>query len=533
MAEKKFTRRKLIVTGVAAAGAVAAGGLLCSDDDRIDPEIFEDPQRDKMPASKVISQLNKNAPRPNIIVILTDDMGYADPSCYGGIIETPQIDKLAREGMRFTDFYCSSPLCSPSRIGLLTGRYPLRAGVVFPLQPGKDTFMRKMVRGIGYKLGGAGIFDMRHAENMVAGIPQSEITIPEALKLTGYRTGAIGKWHLGDFTVDMKHHPRNHGFDFFTGFNASNDDWPVSFWKNEKEQVKDIGIDQGAYTGIFTREAISFIEGKAEGGGKKDDPFFLYLAHKDPHQPCIPSKKFEGSSKAGPHGDTVKEVDWSVGEIMKALKRNGLDKNTLVIFTSDNGPWFDGSPGKLRGRKGESFDGGYRVPMIARWAGKIPAGTTCREPSMNIDFFPTAMSLAGLSLPKDRIIDGKNIMGLLSGKEKKSPHESLYFFHYDELEGVRAGRWKYFRHTNTRSWPIPMDKPVTFFARAAKGHDYKPEGSEESVPTMASFPMLYDMKHDPGENYNVAKRHPRVVGRMKKQLADYEKGFFKNIRGYK
>jgi len=531
MAEKKLTRRKLIATGITAAGAIVAGGLLCGDDDRIDTDIFEDPKRDSLDPSSVIDRLDKNKKRPNIIVILTDDMGYADPSCYGGIIETPQIDRLARGGMRFTDFYCSSPLCSPSRVGLLTGRYPLRAGVVFPLQPGKDTFIRKTVRSLGYTFGSAGIFDMRHAENMVTGLLPSEITIPEALKLAGYRTGAIGKWHLGDFTVDMKHHPKNHGFDFFTGFNASNDDWPVSFWKNEKEEIKDIGIDQGRFTGLFTREAVSFIE--KNKGGKEEEPFFLYLAHKDPHQPCIPSKKFKGTSKAGPHGDTVKEVDWSVGEIMAALKRNALEKDTLVIFTSDNGPWFDGSPGRLRGRKGESFDGGYRVPMIAHWPEKIPPGRTCREPSMNIDFFPTFMTMAGLSLPKDRVIDGKDLSGLLTGKEKTSPHESLFFFHYDELEGTRAGNWKYFRHTNTRSWPIPLDKPVTFFAKAAKGHDYKPEGSEESVPTMASFPMLYNMKHDPGENYNVIKRHPRVAEKMKKQLADFEKKFYANIRGFK
>ncbi|PKL40632.1 MAG: arylsulfatase [Spirochaetae bacterium HGW-Spirochaetae-1] len=518
----------------AAVGFALANTLFCSGDDNksfaitVDEDIFNDTVRDALAADTVISKKpGIGTPKPNIIVILTDDMGYGDPGCYGNeAIQTPHIDTMAREGVRFTDFYCSSPLCSPSRAGLLTGRYPLRSGITFPLQPGKDTLMRKVTRQMGYMFGSLGIFDMRNAENVVSGLPASEITIAEALKVAGYTSGAIGKWHLGDFVNNPQYHPHNYGFDFFTGFNASNDDWPAAFWRDKTEIVKDIGLDQGKYTGLFTREAVSFIE------RSKDRPFFLYLAHKDPHQPCIPSKDFEGKSEGGPHGDTVTEVDWSVGEIMKALKKNGLDKNTLVIFTSDNGPWFDGSPGGLRGRKGMSFEGGFRVPMIARWPRHIPPGSVCREPAMNIDFFPTMLDLAGLTLPSDRVIDGKNIMGLFDSTEKKSPHDALFYFHYNEIEGVRSGKWKYFRYVNNLAWPIPLDKPVTFFGKAAGGHDYRPEGSDKSVPTMASWPILYNMERDCGESYNVMKKYPREGDTLLQKIRDFEKKFRENPRGW-
>ncbi|HDP80923.1 MAG TPA: steryl-sulfatase, partial [Spirochaetes bacterium] len=281
------------------------------------------------------------------------------------------------------------------------------------------------------------------------------------------------------------------------------------------------------YTGLFTREAEDFIT------RSKDSPFFLYLAHKDPHLPCLPSEKFKGASEGGPHGDAVQEVDWSVGRILDCLKRNGLDRNTLVIFTSDNGPWFDGSPGGLRGRKGQCFEGGSRVPMIARWLGRIPAGSVCREASMNIDFFPTILALAGLEAPSDRMVDGKSLWPLLSGKSKKSPHEELYFFHYNEIEGVREGRWKYFRSISNRAWPIPLDKPGTFVANAAAGRDYKPEGSDISVPTMGSWPILYNMELDAGESYNVIKKYPGVGKKLLSKIESFEQSFYKNPRGWR
>jgi len=394
------------------------------------------------------------------------------------------------------------------------------------LQPGKDTLLRKATRQLGYYFGGMGGFDMHNAQNLVTGLPRSEITIASALQTTGYKTCAIGKWHLGDFAVYPEYHPRNYGFDMFVGFNASNDDWPVSFFRDEKMVEKDIGLDQEKYTGLFTDEAISFID-NANG-----TPFFIYLSHKDPHQPCIPSKKFQGKSEGGPHGDAVEEVDWSTKTIIDHLKKKNLDENTIIFFTSDNGPWFNGSAGGLRGRKGESYEGGYRVPLIVRWPGKVPAGKTCDQPAMNIDLYPTILGLAGLTAPNDRVIDGKNLWGLLSGQSDKPPHEALYFFHYNEIEGVRSGNWKFFRNINTRAWPIPLDKTDTFFGKAAAGHDYKPEGADESVPTMASWPMLYNMQIDSSESYNVIKKHPETAKRLQTYIEMFEADFQKNPRGW-
>ena len=518
-----------------AAVGLAGLGISCSPKGKnpasrfeFNPDIYVDPDRDSLPASAVIKEVNGfSGRRPNIIVIFTDDMGYGDLGCYGSeTIKTPNIDKLAGDGVRFTDFYSSSALCSPSRAGLLTGRYAHRTGVTFPISAGTDTFSRNMLRRIGLMFGALGALDTHGGKNIANGLPLSEITIAEALKLSGYQTACIGKWHVGDFAKDDQYLPTKHGFDYFIGFNGANDDWPVAFWRNEEELVKDIGIDQAHYTGLFTKEAIDFIE------RSKDNPFFLYLAHKDPHQPCIPSKEFEGKSAGGPHGDTVEEVDWSVAEIMRCLQKNGLEKDTIIFFNSDNGPWYDGSPGALRGRKGQSFDGGYRVPMIAWWPENIPAGSICSEPAMNIDFFPTLLHLAGLELPSDRIIDGRNIWGLLTGVEDVSPHEALFFFHHNELEGVRAGKWKYHRYINSYVWPIPLDKPHTTFGNISGGYEYKPEGSDISVPALGSMPLLYDLERDRGENYNLIKRYPDVGRRLQDLMERWESEFIKNPRGW-
>ncbi len=492
------------------------------------PDIYVDPERDSLAASEVIKQITGfKGRKPNIIVILTDDLGYGDLSCYGSrAIDTPNIDKMASEGVRFTDFHSSNAMCSPSRAGLLTGRYPHRTGVTWVFPAGEDTFSRKFIRRLGLMFGSVGALDTHGAKSIADGLPLSEITIAEALKIAGYQTACIGKWHIGDFVKDEKYLPRRHGFDYFIGFNGANDDWPVAFWRNEEELVKDIGIDQAHYTGLFTQEAVDFIE------RSKDGPFFLYLAHKDPHQPCIPSEDFVNKSDAGRHGDTVEEVDWSVSEIVECLRRNGLEDNTLVLFTSDNGPWYDGSPGAHRGRKGQSFEGGYRVPMVAWWPGKIPAETVCVEPTMNIDFFPTFLHLAGLEQPSDRIIDGKDIWGLLTGTEEKTPHEALFFFHYNELEGVRADKWKYFRYINSYVNPVPLDKPHTLFGSIAGSYEYKPEGKDISVPALGSFPLLYDMELDPGENYNLMKKYPDIGKRMQELMERWEREFIKNPRGW-
>ncbi len=541
MTEKLTRREALKMTALAAAGTGAALLLPgCSEsmeddiDRRIDRDIYRDTARDTIKAKDVISEKKGFAGvKPNVVLILCDDMGYGDLGCYGSkAIETPNIDKLAREGVRFTDFYSCNALCSPSRAGLLTGRYPHRTGVTFPIWPKDDNPLRSASRVFGTMMAKLGALDLPFGKSLNDGLPLSEITIAEALKLVGYKTGAIGKWHLGDFTKQPEYHPFKHGFDFFTGFNGSNDDWPTAFWRNDKEITADIQLDQEKYTGLFTEEALKFIN------ENKNEPFFLYLAHKDPHQPCIPSKRFRNSSKGGRHGDVIQEVDWSVGEVMKALKENGLDNRTLVLFASDNGPWFNGSPGGNRGRKGQSYEGGFNVPMIARYPGKIPAGSVCREPSMNIDFFPTCLGLAGLNLPKDRIIDGKNIFGLMSGREKKSPHEALFFFHENDLEGVRAGHWKYFRYMNHYVHPIVIDNPkrtfsglVTKKAQIYTGKDSS--GKEKTIPVMGSWPMLYNLKTDKGENYNVIDTYPETGKKMLQIMTDWEKKFYKNPRGWK
>lgn len=521
--------------GTAAIG-LAGLGLSCGSSKEENPalrfafdaDIYSDPSKHAQPASAVIKAIQGFSGRkPNIILILTDDLGYGDLNCYGSrAIETPNVDQLARDGVRFTDFHSCNAMCSPSRAGLLTGRYPHRTGVTWVFPAGKDTFGRRFLRRVGLAFGSLGAVDTQGAKSIANGLPASEITIAEALKIAGYQSACIGKWHIGDFAKDERYLPRKHGFDYFIGFNGANDDWPVAFWRNEEELVKDIGLDQARYTGLFTKEAIDFIE------RSKDGPFFLYLAHKDPHQPCIPSKEFENRSDGGRHGDAVEEVDWSVGEIMKCLQKNGLDKDTIVLFTSDNGPWYDGNPGPHRGRKGQSFEGGYRVPMIAWWPGRIPAGRVCAAPTMNIDFFPTCLHLAGLELPSDRIIDGKDLWGVLSGTDETPPHEALFFFHHNELEGVRAGRWKYFRYVNSYVYPIPLDKPHTFVGRITGGYEYRPEGSDISVPALGSFPLLYDMELDPAESYNLMKKYPDVGRQMRELMERWEKEFIKNPRGW-
>jgi arylsulfatase A len=531
MNDGPMTRRRMLRLGTAAAAGIAGiGGIAgCADTPfEFDGDIYSDPARERIPAEKLIGRVRGfMGRRPNIVVILTDDLGYGDLGCYGNtVMRTPNIDRMSREGVRFTDFYASNSLCSPSRAGLLTGRYPHRTGVTWPVQTGGDSILRTIILKLSLALGSLGAIDTRGAQSIAAGLPLSEITLAEALKVAGYATACIGKWHLGDFTSDERYHPSRHGFDFFTGIVGANDDFPVAFWRNRRELVHDIGLDQGRYTGLFTDEAIGFIE------RSKDRPFFLYMAHKDPHLPNIPSGRFRDKSECGRYGDTVEEVDWSVGRIMECLARNGLDRDTLVIFTSDNGPWYDGSAAPFRGRKGQSYDGGYRVPMIARWPGRIPAGRVCGAASMNIDFFPTFLAMAGLMPPEDRIIDGKDITGLLTGRETRSPHEALYFFHHNELEGVRCDDWKYFRSINTYTWPLPLDKPNTFFGSMAGGRDYRPEGSSESVPTMASWPVLYRVSKDPGECYNVQKKYPRVAAEMGRKLERFERDFTGNPRGW-
>jgi arylsulfatase A len=358
---------------------------------------------------------NASARVPNIIIILTDDMGYGDLGCYGSpSIRTPNLDRMAAGGLRFTDFYSAAEVCTPSRAGLLTGRYPIRSGmagarrVLFPNSPG--------------------------------GLPQEEITIAQALKQRGYATAHLGKWHLG---IHPGGRPGDHGFDYSFGLPYSNDmdlrpemprassrsanppadGWLVPIMLNGK--VFEKPADQTTLTRRYTEEAVKFIR------EHKSSPFFLYFAHTFPHVPLFASPAFKGKSRRGIYGDTVEEIDWSVGQVLAALKKEGLSDNTLVFFTSDNGPWLTmkqqgGSAGPLRDGKGSTWEGGMRVPGIAWWPGKVAPGIT-GEPANGMDLFATALTLGGASIPADREIDGRDLSPLLL--ERKALPERPFFYY--------------------------------------------------------------------------------------------------------
>ena len=438
---------------------------------------------------------------PNIILINCDDLGYGDLEPYGATaIRTPHVNRLAQGGVRFTSFYACNALCTPSRYGLLTGRYPERSGfgwLVLPKRVGargnesQRSFFADLHVRFGWRL--YNVFTQWHfmdygKEPASKGLQPHEITIASALRAAGYRTGMVGKWHLGEFPRYPEFNPIRHGFDFFYGVPHSNDMIDFALYRGEECLSPDFTqMDQ--LTGLYTREALQFI--RASG----HNPFFLYFAHTYPHQPLHASEKFRGKSPAGRYGDTVEEIDWSLGEIMQTLEEQKILDNTLVVFTSDNGPWYNGSPGGLRGRKNQSYEGGFRIPMIAHWPAMIPPGTVCHHPAMNIDWFPTCLSLAGLPLPEDRVIDGKNILGLLSGKETQSPHDCLYFSHNGALEAIRVGKWKYIPSINTGVWPIPLDKYWL-------------------APSTEQAPWLYDLETDPTESYNMKDDHPDVIKYM-------------------
>lgn len=518
----------LILVLVAAGALWGTARLLAPKTFGLEPSLYVNPEKAALAVGDLVKPIEKPALRPNIVVILADDLGYGDLGVQGSqAIKTPHIDALAAGGMRLTNCYSSAPVCSPSRAGLLTGRYPVRSGIVMAMPAAKDTLLRKATRKAGMAFAHLGAVDMIGSENASMGLPPSEITIPEALKTAGYKTCAIGKWHLGDFTELPEYHPFNQGFDHFVGFNMSNDDWPVAFWRGQEELIEDIGLDQEKYTALFTEEAVSFMESSV------DEPFFLYLAHKDPHQPFYPSEEFAGQSEGGPYGDAVSEFDWSVGEIAAAIERLGIAGRTLVVVTSDNGPWYEGSPGGLRGRKGLSYEGGFRVPCIASWSGHIPAGTVADAPAMHIDFYATFMHLAGLELPNDRTVDGVNLWPVMSGENTELDERALFFFHDYDVEAIRVGPWKYFCSNSHFTWPVPIDKPDNLAGKIAAGHNYTPPGSTESIPTLGAWPTLYNMDRDPGESYNVAKKYPETASDLRKRLDAWREGFYKNPRGWR
>ncbi len=520
----------LAILGGLVAAAVLLRGAPPRGEAALDLSAYEDPVDGARPVEEVVRpKAGGAAPRPNVIVILADDLGYGDTGPYGNdLVRTPSLDGLAREGVRFTHFYASGVYCSPSRAGLLTGRYPLRSGITFPIHPVGDDLFHRLTRLGGRFAARMGASDLAQAgESAVAGLPDSEITIPEALRLAGYATGMVGKWHLGDFDGLPRYHPRRHGFDSFAGFPHSNDEFPYSYWEDETRVDADVGLAQEDLTARLTREAIDFID---EHQGK---PFFLYVAHKNVHTPLFPAPGFAGRSAAGPYGDSVEELDASVGELLTALDERGLRERTLVVFTSDNGPWHQGSPGGLRGRKGQPLEGGQRVPMIAAWPGTLPAGKSVGAPAMNFDLFPTILALAGLELPDDRAIDGRDLWPILSGETDESPHEALFFFNANVIDGVRSGRFKYYRFVNEYVWPTPLDKPNTWTGRAAIGYRHHDPKTGRTVPLLTSFPLLYDVTGDPDESYNLVDRHPDEAARLLGQIEGWEEDFRSNPRGWR
>lgn len=427
------------------------------------------------------------APKPNIVIIFCDDLGYGDLGCYGSpVIRTPNLDRMAAEGLRFTDFYSAAEVCTPSRAALLTGRYPIRSGmcgnrrVLFP--------------------------------NSKGGLPSSEITLAEVLKPAGYATAHIGKWHLG---IHEGSRPLDQGFEHSFGLPYSNDmdarpevlrargssdsptpphdGWNVALLRDGR--VVEQPADQTTLTKRYTEEAVKFI---AE---QHDRPFFIYLAHTFPHVPMFASPAFKGKSRAGIYGDAVEELDWSVGEVLAALKRNDIAKNTLVFFTSDNGPWLimgdqGGSAGPLREGKGSTWEGGMRVPGIAWMPGRIKSGVTSELAHM-MDLFPTALALAGAPPPKDVALDGTDLAPLLFAS-KPLPARPFFYYRGDQLFACRLGEWK--AHFQTQN-------------------GYGQPKSESHEP-----PLLFHLGHDASERRNDAAQHPDVLTRIADAVNAHKSG---------
>ena len=435
------------------------------------------------------SALGQNSGRgsgglPNIVLINADDLGYGDLGCYGsGAIKTPNLDALATAGMMFTDFYACSPVCSPSRFGLLTGRYPIRIDLHAALFPTNMPLKNRLTLRFHETLGGMDLLDMKGSGPAV-GIPTEEITIAELLKEQGYSTGMVGKWHLGD---EKPYLPLDNGFDSFFGVPYSNDMTPFPLYRDEDIIEEDIA-DQGTLTKRYTEAALAFID------EHRDDPFFFYFAHTFPHIPLFASEDFRGTSDGGLYGDTVQELDWSVGKVLGKLDDLGLSDNTIVIFTSDNGPWYEGSPGDFRGGKGMSYEGGFRVPMIVRWPGVVSPGSVCDEMASNMDLLPTLAAACGAQASDDRVIDGRDITQLLTGGGP-TPHEALYFYHYDEVQGIRWGDWKYLRKLHIYDWPSNIQK---------KG------------------PWLFNMETDPQERYDLTETYPDIAEKLEGMIVDWE-----------
>lgn len=417
----------------------------------------------------------KEIERPNVVIVFTDDQGYNDVGCFGSDILTPNLDQMAKEGVKLTDFYAAQAVCSASRAALLTGCYPNRIGI-------HNAFMPNANKGLNH----------------------DETTMAEMLKNNGYTTAIFGKWHLGDHPDYM---PLHHGFDEYFGIPFSNDMWPfhpgqgkyfnfgpLPLFKNES--IIDTLTDQSNLTTQITEHAVDFIK------RNKENPFFVYVAHPQPHVPLFVSDKFKGKSKRGLYGDVIMELDWSVGEIINTLKENSLEENTIVIFTSDNGPWLaygahGGCAYPLREGKGTALEGGQREPCIIKYPSKLKANTVVNVPLMSIDILPTIAYLTNSTLPELKI-DGKNAWDIISGKSTENNHEAYYFYYrVNELHGVRYKHWKlYFPHTY----------------RTLNGQEGKNDGTPIAYEHNTIKEIeLYNLEHDISEQMNVAAEHPEIV----------------------
>ncbi len=426
---------------------------------------------------------DSSARSPNFIIFFTDDQGYNDVGCFGSpFIRTPNFDRMAREGMKFTSFY-AQPVCGPSRAALMTGCYPIRVA-----EPGNK-------------------------KNQHTVLHPEEITIAEVLKDVGYTTALIGKWHLAggrSNKYDPKLMPNARGFDYFfgtplhNGFTRTVDHKSFKTQLMRNDRILEDALDQegmNSLTQAYTGEAVRFIRGNS------DRPFFLYLAHNMPHVPLGASEAFRGRSRRGLFGDVVEELDWSAGEILKTLKELGIDDNTLIVFASDNGPWIEahlgdygGSAAPLRGWKMSAWEGGPRVPCIMRWPGRIPAGRICHEMVTSMDLLPTFAGLAGARLREDRVIDGKDISSLMTGRrDAKSPREAFYFYNYLRLNAVRSGKWKLVP-------PRPAKPPGT--------------GWSGRMIDAVEKTQLYDLEADIEERYDLANQYPEIVARLIKLIEE-------------
>lgn len=425
---------------------------------------------------------------PNIVLIFMDDMGYGDLSCYGALdINTPNIDQLASEGIRFTNFLSSQAVCSASRASIMTGCYANRVGISGALFPGSKV-----------------------------GLASNEMTMAELLKQKNYATAIYGKWHLGDAKQFL---PLQQGFDEYLGIPYSNDMWPVNYdgtpadSTSSKSKLPQLPLiknndkwieiktleDQSTLTERYTTAAEAFIK------KNKNKPFFLYLPHSMPHVPINASPAFRGKSKQGLYGDVIQEIDASVGRILKTIKENGLDNNTIVIFTSDNGPWINygnhaGSTGGLREGKGTSFEGGQRVPGIIRWKGTIQPNIVSNQLASTIDLFPTIAAITKASLPNKKI-DGVSILPILQGDKNATPRKTfLYYYRKNSLEAVRIDNWK-----------LVFAHPSRSYLNQLPGMNGYPGKAPEDV----AMPLaLYDLRRDPAENYDIKDMHPDIVKKL-------------------